>query len=105
MSTNTRRKKSGRSVRGQRPAPKPTPEKRLKSAPSGTFPFPEVRGKTVADVYVTMDSEMNCVTLCFSDNTELLVDIEPCLSFAADYSDWKTGNERIIKRWPRVRST
>jgi len=33
------------------------------------------------------------------------VGVEPCLSFRADYSDWKTGNERIIKRWPRIRST
>jgi hypothetical protein len=31
-------------------------------------------------------------------------DIEPSLSFRATYSDWKTGNERVIKRWPRVRN-
>lgn len=72
--------------------------------PSGSFPFPPVRGKTLADVYVTMDTDMNCVTLCFADNTDLVIDIEPCLSFRADYSDWKTGDGRIIKRWPRIRS-
>ena len=72
--------------------------------PSGSFPFPPVRGKKVADVYVTMDSDMNCVTLSFEDNTELVIDIEPCLSFTADYSDWKTGDQRVIKSWPRVRS-
>lgn len=72
--------------------------------PSGSFPFPPVRGKTVADVYVTMDSDMNCVTLSFADNTELVIDIEPRLSFTADYSDWKTGDQRVIKSWPRVRS-
>ena len=54
---------------------------------------------------MTRDSDMSCVILCFADNTELVVDIEPSLSFAADYSDWNTGDERIIKRWPRVRST
>ena len=72
--------------------------------PSGAFPLPPVRGKTVADVYVTTDSDMNCVTLSFEDNTELVIDIEPCLSFTADYSDWKTGDQRVIKSWPRVRS-
>lgn len=72
--------------------------------PSGAFPFPPVRGKTLADAYMTMDSDMNCVTLCFADNTELVIDIEPCLSFAASYSDWKTGDQRVIKSWPRVRS-
>jgi hypothetical protein len=59
----------------------------------------------VADVYVTTESDLNCVTLCFDDNTELVVDVEPCLSFKASYSAWKTGNERVIKRWPRVRSS
>lgn len=73
--------------------------------PSGSFPFPAVRGKILADVYLTMDSDQSSVTLCFDDNTDLVVDIEPRLSFSADYSDWKTGNERIIKRWPRIRST
>jgi hypothetical protein len=71
--------------------------------PLGSFPFPDVRGKVVADVYLTMKSGLNCVTLCFDDNTELVVDIEPRLSFTAGYSDWKTGNQRVIKRWPLIR--
>jgi hypothetical protein len=104
MSTAPRKKKSGRSVRNQ-PEPRSSAKTPKLYRPSGSFPFPQARGKVVADVYVTMDSDMNCVALCFADNTELLIDIAPCLSFTADYSDWKTGNERIIKRWPRVRST
>jgi hypothetical protein len=48
--------------------------------------------------------DVNCVTLCFTDHTELVVDVEPCLAFSADYSDWTTGNQRVLKRWPRVRS-
>ena len=47
--------------------------------------------------------DVNCVTLCFTDHTELVVDVEPCLAFSADYSDWTTGNQRVLKRWPRVR--
>jgi hypothetical protein len=73
--------------------------------PSGSIPFPEVRGKILADAFLTKESDLNCMTFRFNDNTELVVEIEPCLSFAADYSDWKTGNERIIRRWPRVCST
>src|SRR6266702_4642028 len=71
--------------------------------PSGSIPFPDVRGKVIADVYLIAESDLSCITLCFDDNTELVVDIEPCLQFTADYSDWKTGNQRVIKRWPRVR--
>ena len=73
--------------------------------PSGSFPFPDVRGKVVADVYLTTESDPKCVTLCFGDNTELVIDIEPSSSFTAAYSDWKTGNERVIKRWPRIHGT
>jgi hypothetical protein len=42
--------------------------------------------------------------LAFDDNTELIIDVEPCLAFSADYSDWKTGNQKVLKHWPRVRS-
>jgi hypothetical protein len=72
--------------------------------PSGSFPFPPVRGKTLADVYLTMDGDLNCVTLSFDDNTELVIDLEPYLRFTADYSAWKTGDQRVIKSWPRIRS-
>jgi hypothetical protein len=72
--------------------------------PPGSFPFPPVRGKILADAYMTTEGDLNCVTLRFNDNTELIVDLEPCLRFAASYSDWKTGDQRIIKRWPRVRN-
>jgi hypothetical protein len=103
MRSSSDKKKPGRSTFSP---PQTRSRKRSKLyRPSDSFPFPQVRGKTLADVFVTMDSDMSCVILCFADNTELVVDIEPSLSFAADYSDWKTGNERIIKRWPRVRST
>jgi hypothetical protein len=102
MGASTCKKRTGSSKLNQ---PQPHGEKTPKLyRPSGSFPFPPVRGKTLADVYVTMDSDMNCVTLCFSDKTALVIDIEPCLSFRADYSDFKTGNERIIKRWPRIRN-
>ncbi len=72
--------------------------------PIGSIGFPQAQGKRLADVYLTAEAEVNSVTLCFDDDTELVVDIEPCLSFTADYSDWKTGNQRVIKRWPRMRS-
>ena len=52
---------------------------------------------------MTADEDVNCVTLCFTDKTELVVDVEPCVAFSADYSDWITGNQRVLQRWPRLR--
>src|SRR6185437_455230 len=40
---------------------------------------------------MTAYEDVNCVTLCFTDKTELVVDVEPCVAFSADYSDWTTG--------------
>lgn len=100
MHSSTSKKKPGRSALNSL---RTSSRKELKSyRPPDSFPFPDVRGKILADVYLTNKSYLKCVTLCFDDNTELVIDIEPSLSFKASYSDWKTGNQRIIKRWPRI---
>jgi hypothetical protein len=74
--------------------------------PPGAVPFPEARGKTLADLYLTLDSETNCITLNFDDRTEMVFDIDflPRITIAAEYSDWKTGDQRILRRWPGRRS-
>ncbi len=56
------------------------------------------------DVSLTTNVDFNCIELSFDDRTSLLFDINPCFTVLADYSDWKTGDQRIIKRWPRFRS-
>jgi hypothetical protein len=33
----------------------------------------------------------------------LTVVIDPALTFNANFSDWKTGNQRLLMRWPTVR--
>lgn len=102
MAFGTNKRKSGRSALSQLRA---TSRKGLKLyRPPGSFPFPDVRGKVIADVYLTNKSYLKGVTLCFDDNTELVIDIDLSLSFKANYSDWKNGNQRVIKRWPHIRS-
>src|SRR6478752_5057507 len=102
MQVSANKKKSGRAALSRLRTPSGKGPKLYR--PPGSFPFPDARGKVVADLYLTMKSYLKCVTLCFDDNTELVIDVEPCLSFAASYSDWKTGDQRVIKSWPRVRS-
>jgi hypothetical protein len=102
MSAAARTKKS-RCSRGEEPGI--TCGRKFKRyRPPGSIPFAQAQGKTMADLYLTAEAELNCITLCFADNTELVVEIEPSLSFTADYSDWKTGDERVIKKWRRIRS-
>jgi hypothetical protein len=91
-----------------RKSARPARRSRKKSTsyrPADSFPFPQAQGKTLADGYLTSDAEINCITLAFDDNTDLVIDIDPCMAFSAEYFDWKSGEQRTIKRWPRIRST
>jgi hypothetical protein len=66
--------------------------------------FPQARGRTVEEVELSLDSDYHCVAIRFKDNTDLTVVIDPALTFQATYSEWKAGNQKVLKRWPVVRS-
>ena len=66
--------------------------------------FPEARGRTVEMVELSLDSDFYCVSIRFKDDTDLTVVIDAGLSFQAQYSEWKAGNQKVLKRWPVVRS-
>ena len=66
--------------------------------------FTEARGRTVEKVVLSTDSDFPCVSIRFKDNTDLTVVIDPWLTFQVDYSRWKAGNQKVLKRWPVFRS-
>jgi hypothetical protein len=66
--------------------------------------FPQARGRTVETVRLSADSDFHCISIRFQDNTDLTVVIDPWLTFRADYSRWKDGNQKVLKRWPVLRS-
>jgi hypothetical protein len=78
--------------------------KKAKSRYSRLVEFPEAKGRTVDKVELNTDSDFPCISIRFTDNTDLTVVIDPWLSFQADYSRWKAGEQKIIKRWPIIRS-
>ena len=73
--------------------------KQRKASYSRLVQFPEARGRTVEKVELSTDSDFPCISIRFQDKTDLTVMIDPCLTFSASYSDWKTGNQRLLKRW------
>ena|SRR5690242_2179953 len=85
--------------RKSRRAPKPH-----KTSSSRVVQFPEVGGLTVEKVVLSTDSDFPCVSIRFQDNTDLTVLVDPWLTFQVDYSRWKAGNQKILKRWPVFRS-
>jgi hypothetical protein len=85
-----------------RKARRATPQKMVRNP--RLIEFPEVRGLTVERVRLSTASDFPCVSIRFTDSTELAVVIDPWLSFQADYSKWKAGNQKVLKRWPMFRS-
>ncbi len=72
--------------------------------PSRLMEFPEVKGRTVEKVELSADPDFPCFSIRFQDNTDLTVVIYPGLTFRVDYSEWKAGKQKMLKRWPVVRS-
>jgi hypothetical protein len=66
--------------------------------------FPQASGRMVEKVELSLNSDFQCVSIRFKDNTDLTVVIDAGLSFQAQYSEWKAGNQKILKRWPVIRS-
>jgi hypothetical protein len=66
--------------------------------------FPQARGRTVEKVELNLDSDYHCVSIRFKDKTDLTVVIDTALTFQATYSEWKAGNQKVLKRWPVVHS-
>jgi len=75
-----------------------TPSKRKDRYPR-LVKFPQVRGRTVERVELNLDSDFHCISIRFQDDTDLTFVIDPALTFRADYSKWKAGNQKVLKRW------
>jgi hypothetical protein len=76
---------------------------RRKAPEHESVKFPEARGRTVEMVELSLDSDFQCVSIRFKDNTDLTVVIDTALRFQAQYSEWKAGNQKVLKRWPVIR--
>ena len=78
---------------------------RNRRLPPGCVRYTEVQGKTVDFAELWMDNDRPSVTLWFQDKTCLDFSFKPGLSVQTDYFDWKSGEQRVLKRWPKVRKT
>jgi hypothetical protein len=66
--------------------------------------FTVVRGKRLEKVEFHAMAGHNVLSIVFEDKTSLEFTIDTAFSLAPIYSDWKSGNERRIKSWPRLHS-
>lgn len=81
---------------------KATRHTRQRRAPTGCVQYTEMKGRTVERIEVYLSSDYPCVSVRFEDKTDFTVEIDARLVFTAQHSDWKTGNMRVLKRWPAI---
>lgn len=62
-------------------------------------PFAVVRGKVVERIEISTIPEACEIGILFKDKTYLGFDLDPFIRITPDYSDFKTGNYRPLKRW------
>jgi hypothetical protein len=66
--------------------------------------YPEMKGRVIEQVELYVSSDYRCISIRCADKTDFTVVIDTCLSFQAERSEWKEGNQRVLKRWPAVLS-
>lgn len=64
--------------------------------------FPQAKGKTVEDVEFSTSPGYHNISINFQDKTSLNFAIETGFTLETDYSDWKTGNQRVLRKWERI---
>ena len=68
------------------------------------FVFAQAKGKTLETVEFSTYSHYHNITLTFEDKTCLNFVIDPAFTLKTDYSDWKTGNQRVLRAWRPIRN-
>jgi len=67
--------------------------------------FPEVKGKIVHDVEVSITDYGCAIGIMFQDRTYLCFEVDiGGLTVLPDMSSWKSGNYKPLKRWRAITS-
>lgn len=89
---------------GKRSVSRKSTNKKRIAKRRNVYYFREVKGKRLESVEFSSIPEYNDILLRLQDKTCLNLVIDPGFTLTADYSDWKTGNQRIIRAWKPIRS-
>src|SRR5215471_1387591 len=66
--------------------------------------FPQANGRVVKEVEFFSEPDNNTLELKFQDDTSLSFEFEPSFVWEAYFARWKSGEQRILHRWPPMRS-
>lgn len=83
---------------------KATTRKRI-AAGRKVLQFPQAKGKVLEGVEFSTYSDYHNICLNFQDKTCLNFEIDPAFTLTTDYSDWKSGNQRVLRAWRPVQNS
>ena len=66
--------------------------------------FPQAQGKRVDTVELLTAPDYHSISINFKDKTCLNFSVQTGFTVQSEYSDWKTGEQRIIRKWPLMKS-
>jgi hypothetical protein len=66
--------------------------------------FPQAKGKTIEGVELLVAPDYHSISINFEDKTALHFSIETGFTVKTDYSDWATGEQRFLRKWPLLKS-
>jgi hypothetical protein len=66
--------------------------------------FPQAKGRIIESIEFSTELGYHCISINFTDKTSLNLAIEARFLVETDYSDWKTGNQRLLRRWRPVQN-
>ena len=99
------RRASNRHPDRRKPAERRTSNRRPFVAPFRKLAhYPHAKGKTIEDVEFSTAPGYHNISINFQDKTALNFSIETGFSVETDYSDWKTGNQRVLRAWRPIHS-
>jgi hypothetical protein len=81
------------------------PERRVRNRPGRKLvQFANMKGRMVEAIELDTTSDHHAVSVRFADKTELWLVLETGFTVRADHVDMQTGDSRLLKRWPEIRS-
>ena len=67
--------------------------------------FADAKGKVIDTVELLTAPDYHSISINFRDKTCLNFSVETGFTVQPEYSDWKTGEQRILRKWPQIKSS
>ncbi len=66
--------------------------------------FEETKNKTVESIEINVEGGRYAIDINFTDNTALILAVEPFVAVFPRLGDFTTGELKVLKEWPPIRS-